>query len=316
MRVLTGNSRGYSLVEMLIAMVVGVLVLSSAMSLAVSTFRSMAGLTLRDGIDRNGRFLGMILQRDLTETGVDIESQVNFGTLAVWGDSISILRVPYVGNTQAPVYRLATTATGGSLANGLCSGRTCIDIQSVGLPTIVAGDLIRIQYQTVRRVALVQSVTAVTGGYRLALNAAQTRLIHHDAGVLPAWTTIPLTGAQAANISVQELAMVWYYRTGTQLMRAANLNLNGTPNAQAVADGVQVFDASLVFTDGDELNEANGTDADITNNYNQIAGVRVRATMRAERTDARVNGGMLLTRDYEWFVAPRNLIYERNRVAS
>jgi hypothetical protein len=298
---------------MLIAMVVGVLVLSSAMSLAVSTFRSMAGLTLRDGIDRNARFLGMVLQRDLTETGVDLEAQADFGTLAVWADSISILRVPYTGNTPAPIYRLATTLTGGTITSGLCGGGTCIEIQSAGVPTIVAGDLVRVQYQTVRRLALVQSVTSVTGGYRLTLNATQTHLIHHDAGVLNSW--ISLSPAQAANILVQEVAAVWYFRSGTQLVRAANLNLDGTPNAQVVAEGVQTFDASLIFTDGDELTQAVGTtDADPTNNYNLISGIRVRATMQAERTDARVNGGVLLTRDYEWFVAPRNLIYERNRM--
>jgi prepilin-type N-terminal cleavage/methylation domain-containing protein len=302
------DRRGYSLAELLIAMVVGVLVLSSAMSLAVSTFRSMAGLTLRDGIDRNARYLGMVLQRDLTETGIDIESQANFGTLAVWADTISILSVPYRGDSAAPVYRLLLTID----PNGVCNANDCVYIQATSLPQIVAGDLVRIQLQTTRRLARISSVQAVTGGYRLNYVAAQNMLIHHPAGTT-GWT---ISNGSAPNVLVQELAPVMYYRAGTQLMRAASLNASGRPVGEVVAEGVQTFDASLIFTDGEELTQANGADGDGTNDYNQIAGIRVRAMMRSERADPRVNGGALLTREYEWFVAPRNLIYERNRVGS
>lgn len=301
--------RGFTLAEMMIAMVVGVLILSSAMSLAVSTFRSMAGLTLRDGIDRNSRFVGMVLQRDLIETGVDIESQANFGTLAVWADTISILRVPYRGDSAAPVYRLLLTID----VNGICDAFDCVYIQATSLPQIVAGDLVRYQYLTTRRLLLVSSVQAVTGGYRLNFVAAQNMLVHHTAGVQG--MTLPSPG-QAPNVLIQELAPVMYYRAGTQLMRASNLNTDGSPAGQVVGEGVQVFDASLLFTDADELTQADGADADATNDYNQIAAIRVRATLQSERADPRVNGGALLTRDFEWFVAPRNLIYERNRVGS
>lgn len=307
---------GYTLVELLIAMVVGVIVLSSAMSLGVTTFRSMAGLQLRDGIDRNARYVGMVLQRDLTETGVDIESQVDFGTLAVWNDSISILRVPYRGDSAAPVYRLLLNAGNGS--TGVCNRltpatRNCVEIQSTTLPQIVAGDLVRYQLQTTRQLLLISSVQAVSGGYRLNFLPTQNMLIHHIAGL----STASVQSSTAPNVLIQELAPVMYYRAGTQLMRAANLNANGSWNGQVVAEGVQSFDATLIFTDGDELTQAVGsTDADATNNYNQISGIRVVARMQSERTDARVNGGVLLTRDFEWFVAPRNLIYERNRVGS
>ncbi len=54
---------GFTLIEMLIAMVVGVLVLSAAMTVGLSTFRSLTGVQLRDGIDRNARFIGLALQR-------------------------------------------------------------------------------------------------------------------------------------------------------------------------------------------------------------------------------------------------------------
>ncbi|HWA15266.1 MAG TPA: hypothetical protein VG817_02450, partial [Gemmatimonadales bacterium] len=99
-----------------------------------------------------------------------------------------------------------------------------------------------------------------------------------------------------------------------QLMRADRLNSDGTWAGTVVADGVSAFDASLVFTNGAEADSANGADASAANDYNKISGIRVRATIRSETTDARVNGGAFITRNYEWFVAPRNLIYERNRI--
>lgn len=299
---------GYSLVELLIALVVGVVVLSSAMSLGVTTFRSLAGLQLRDGIDRNARYMGMILQRDLTETGVLIESQANFGTLAVWNDSLSILRVAF--DTSAfPSYQMTA---GGGFARGVNSttSPTQVDIASTAVPRLAAGDLARYQYNTARRLILVTGVRSVgTGVYRVTFTSA-TRLIHHDAGLV---SLVPPAGNVTIPF-VQKLSPVMYWQVGTQLMRAENLNADGSWNGAVVAEGVQTFDATLVFTDGDELNDANGLDADTTNNYNQIAGVRVRALMQAEATDSRVNGGVMLTRPYEWFVAPRNLIYERNRI--
>src|SRR5574338_79539 len=112
---------GFTLIELMIAIVVGVLVLSSATSLALTTFRSMSGLQMRDGIDRNARFVGLTFQRDLAETGVDLES------LAVWNDSISILRVPYAPGPSA-VWPLSVANPPN---NGQC-GLTCVEIQTGG----------------------------------------------------------------------------------------------------------------------------------------------------------------------------------------
>ena len=80
-----------------------------------------------------------------------------------------------------------------------------------------------------------------------------------------------------------------------------------------MASGVQSFDVSLVFTDGDEAVAANPNDGDGTNDYDDIAGVRIKVALTADRTDPRVNNGAALTRAREWYLVPRNLTYERNR---
>ena len=294
---------GFTLIEMLIAMVVGVLVLSAAMTVGLSTFRSLSGVQLRDGIDRNARFIGLALQRDLTETGVDVDALPDFGTLAVWNDTIAILRVPY-NPTAAPSYPLSVT----NFANGVC-GATCLEITSAGAPVLAVGDLARFQLNTSRSLVLVTGLSPVSGGYRVTFSSLAT-ILNHNA-VIP---VAGLTPANAASAFVQRLAMVAYWRQGTQLMRGVQVDTSGAILGEAVAEGVQSFQVTLIFTDGDELDFANGSDADATNNYDQISGIRTRAIIQADRADQRVSSGILLTRSYEWFVSPRNLIYERNAI--
>ena len=295
---------GYTLIELMIAIVVGVLVLSSATSLALTTFRSMSGLQMRDGIDRNARFVGLTLQRDLAETGVDLPSLADFGALAVWNDSIAILRVPY-DPTAAPSYALSTA----NVSNAQC-GLACVEINTGGaVPALAVGDVARLQLNQQRRLILISGVTATANNaYRITFAGLGT-IIHHPSGMLTGLTT-----ANAASAYVQRLQPVIYWRQGTQLLRATRLNADASFAGEVLADGVQSFTASLIFSDGDEAATANPGDADGSNDYNDISGIRVRAVMQSERSDARVNGGVPLSRNYEWFMAPRNLIYERNRV--
>ena len=105
-----------------------------------------------------------------------------------------------------------------------------------------------------------------------------------------------------------------YYLDGDDLMRAESLNIDGTPAGVPVAENVQSFEVTLIFTDGDEADNANATDADLTNDYDDIAGVRVRLTVAADRVHPQVNNGALFTRMYDWVFSPRNLLYERNRI--
>jgi prepilin-type N-terminal cleavage/methylation domain-containing protein len=301
----TRSRAGYTLLELMIAMVMGVMVLSSATSLALTTFRSMSGLQLRDAIDRNARFIGLTLQRDLAETGVDIEALADFGTLAVWNDSISILRVPYEPGPAQP-YPLSVA----NLPTGVC-GLTCVEIQTGATPPgLAVGDVARFQLNQQRRLILINGVAPVANNaYRVTFANLPT-VIHHNSGML-----VGLTAANATSAVIQKVAPVIYWRQGTQLMRASGLNPGGAFAGEVIADGVQSFTATLVFTDGDEAATANPADADGTNDYNDIAGIRVRAVLKSDRVDPRINGGLPLTRSYEWFVAPRNLTYERNRVA-
>lgn len=291
---------GFTLVEVLIATVVGVIVLASSTSLAIGSWRGLTGVELRDGIDRNARFLGTALRRDLQEAGVDLESQPGFGSLMVANDTVSILRVPYDPG-QAPAY----TLTNVNFADGVCGG-TCVEVDtSAGPPQLAAGDLARLQANNQRRLILITSVSSTAGAFRVQFTAADS-LLGRPAGIAGLVINPSAT-------FVQRLVGTTYWSEGGQLWRAQRLTSTGAPAGEAVATGVQAFDVSLVFTDGEEAVTANPNDGDGTNDYDDIAGVRIRVTLEADRTDPRVNNGAALTRAREWYLVPRNLIYERNR---
>lgn len=292
---------GFTLVEVLISVVIGLIVLTSTTSLVVSSWRAVAGIELREGMDRKARFMGMALHRDLQEAGVDLESLPSFGSLLVSNDTVSILRVPYEP-AQAPPYSLSTATFG----TGVC-GASCVEIQTGGpAPLLTTGDLARLQANNQRRLILITSVNPAAGGYQIQFTAAST-LLGRPAGI--AGLVINPTAT-----FVQKLASTTYWLAGGQLMRAERLAPSGALQGEVVATTVRSFHVTLIFTDGDEAPNANPNDADGTNDYNDIAAIRIRAVLEAERADSRVSNGALLTLAREWYIVPRNLIYERNRL--
>jgi prepilin-type N-terminal cleavage/methylation domain-containing protein len=303
--VTAGRGRaGFTLLELIIALTIGLVVLTTATALAASSWQSVRGVTLRDGVTRNARYVAVTLQRDVQETGVALASSTDFGTLAIFGDTVAILRVPFAP-TESNQYGLNTA----NFANGVC-GVSCLDISTAaaggGVPDFVPGDIARVQISNTRRLTYVTAVSAVTGGYRVQFNGG-TRLLHHAAGI----GGVAIT----AGTFVQKLGVVIYYRAGTQLMRATGLSAALAPQGESIATGVQAFTPRLVFTDGTIAAQADsGSDAIATNDYDDIAALRVQATIQGDRTDPRVNSGRPVIKQLQWWFAPRNLIYERNRI--
>lgn len=298
---------GFTVIELLIALVMGVIVLSAALSFGVSTWRTMEGNSVREEVYRNGRFIGMSLERDMQTVGVGIASTVSFGTLAVWGDTIVILSVPFEPEQAPPADLVPKAGTDNPLPPGGTCGTFCINLDKVKQFSIEAGDLARLQVNDERRLILVTSVTQ--GGQSWIVEfGTHTALLRYIAG---------LTGnllLDRYSTFAQELDLVVYYRDGDKLMRAEKLNPNGTPAGEVLAYGIQEWDVSLVFTDLDEAPFANPNDTDPTNDFDDILGVRVRVVCAADRPSHNVRAGELFTREFEWQFSPRNLMYERNRL--
>jgi prepilin-type N-terminal cleavage/methylation domain-containing protein len=303
------NRLGFTMVELMIALVMGVIVLSAALSFGVTTWRTMEGNSVREEVYRNGRFLGMSLERDMQTVGVGIASTVSFGTLAVWGDTIVILSVPFDPN-EAPPHDLDPPAgTDNPLPSGGTCGTYCLDLlpDAKNLFTLEAGDLARLQVNDERRLILLTSMKKMGTTYDIEFTPHGS-LLHYTAGLagdllLDRYSTF-----------VQRLEVVIYYLDGDKLMRAEKLNQDGTPAGEVLAYGVQEWEVSMVFTDLDEAPGAVPLDADPTNDFDDVLGIRVRVVCAADRPSINVRSGDLFTKEFEWQFSPRNLMYERNRL--
>jgi prepilin-type N-terminal cleavage/methylation domain-containing protein len=302
------TTRGFTLIELLISLVIGLLVLSSALSYAMGTLRVVDGNTVRDEVNRNARFIAMSLQRDLMSTGVGLMSTTSFGSINAYGDTLVTLSVPYTPNEAPPHEIYPPAGTNNPLAPGGTCGTNCIDFLEIGGAfDIDVGDLARLQVNTSRQLLLVSGVSDM-GGYRSVTFTNASTLLQYPAG---------LSGGlllDRFSTFAQELALVMYYTRGDTLLRATNLNSDGTPAGDILAYGVQSWNVDLVFMDGDIAANADDGDADVTNDYDDIMAVRIQATLAADRPDPRVMQGTLFTRQYEWRFSPRNLLYERNRL--
>ena len=298
-------NRGFTLVELLISLVAGLVVLTASMSFAVTTMRSVGGNEIREDVQRNARFIALSLERDVQFTGVGIASLPWWGSLAVYNDTIAILSVPFDPD-EALIHDLIPGAGASDpMPSGGTCGPRCLDLEMIdGQYDLKAGDLARLQIQGERRLIIVQSVS---GDFKLNFTS-HAALFGYPAG---------LTGGVRLTSSgtiVQELSHVLYYvNDKEQLMRSEYFDGTGVAQEAILADGVISWEVTLVFTDGDEADAANPNDTDGTNDYDDIVSVRILATLAADDPDPRVNQGVLYTRDYEWMFAPRNLTYERNR---
>jgi hypothetical protein len=289
--------------EVLVALVIGIMVVSAVMSSAVTTLRTVDANRVREKVHRNARYLGMSLERDFQRTGVGIKSTPSFGTLVVQGDTIAILSVEFDA-TLAPPYDLdPPPGTDNPLPPGGTCGARCLDLVTPSGPRVfAAGDLARLQVHGTRRLILIESVS----GSKKIRFTAHTQLLGNEAG-LSGGLLLDRFGT-----FVQKLSPVIYYLEGDRLMRATMLYSDGTPVGSVIAFGIKSFNVSLVFADGDEAAEANSTDADPTNDFDDILGIRIQADVTAGEPTTR--GGSEFVRSYEWRFSPRNLKYERNTI--
>ncbi len=306
------SRRGFTVVELLISLTMALIILSSATAFAMNSWQSRRGWTLKEGVDRNARFIGMALSRDAAEAGIDIESTPVFGTLGTWGDTLSILSVPF-DPLVAPTYRF--DAMDGGTDNPLPPGGNCgtyclTFLKEGGTFNLAAGDLARLQIGGERRLLMITN-TADLGTHFSVEFLPATRLLGREAGL----NDSVLVDRFGTAIQKLHAVAYWYDPGMKSVMRAERLSpTSGMPLGEVLADGVEAWEASLIFQGDIEHSQYDGFDPDTTNDGHRILAVKVRAKVMAQRTDPSVNNGNPVFRWYEWRVAPRNLMYEKNRL--
>lgn len=301
--------RGFTLPEVLISLTIAMVVISGAVAFSVQSWSTRRGWTVRETVDRDARFVGLSLARDVQEAGVAFTSTPVFASMDSYGDTLSLLSVPYEPNEAGvyPIYNdgdtLPTYPPGGTC------GATCIDFLKVnGSFDLEAGDLARLQVGSTRRLLLLTGVSNYNA-QRFRVNFLDVDYIANRPSGLDSLLLM------RSGTSIQKASIVMYYRDASRgyLMRAQRLDASGQPVGAVVASNVEAFEPRLLFTLGSEHATYSGVDADTTNDGNDIIGAKIRAKIRSTKSDPTVNGGQPVARWYEWRVAPRNLLYEKNR---
>jgi type II secretory pathway pseudopilin PulG len=307
--------RGFTFVELIIALAMGVLVLSAAIAYVIREMRTLAGSEIRQSLSRNARYIGSSLRHDVQRAGIEITSTTTFGTVAVWpgtfGDTVVILHVPYQPDVAPAHVIVPPFGIDNPLPPGGTCGARCVEVlkDDVEPLDLRVGDLARLQIPGTRHLILITELDEVTDtSVQISFTAADT-IVRQPAGLedgmlLDRFGTI-----------IQKLELVAYYLDDQeQLMRAGRLKLDGSPEGHILAYGVERFDVKLVFADGDELETANSNDLDDSNDFDDIVAVKIAVTVKADAADPRVNEGEILRRQYEWTISPRNLRYEKFRI--
>ena len=306
--------RGFTLVELLVALTMGAIVVSAAVGYLIREMRTLAGNDLRRSVARNGRYVGVSLRHDVQRAGIEIETTTSFGTVAVWpgseGDTLVVLHVPY-SPSPAPSHAIVPpTGSDNPLPPGGTCGERCIEVLKDPIEPLEleVGDLARLQVLETRRLILIESMN-VTSDTSVELEFTDAAAILRQ----PAGLTGGLRLDRFSTYVQKLMPIVYFVDAEEQLMRAVRLNLNGSPDGDILAYGVDEFDAVLVFADGDELERADPTDSDDSNDFDDVVAVRIAATLKADRIDPRINQGRLYKKSFGWTISPRNLRYEKNR---
>ena len=302
--------RGFSVVELLLSMLIALVVISSATAFTVNSWNTRRNWTVRETVDRSARFIGLAIARDAQEAGVALESNPVFASLDASGDTLSILSVPYEPD-ESPVYAIWDDGIEEPFypEPGNC-GDHCIKFKKTnGAYVLKAGDIALLQVGSERRLVYITHVTSdANNTFRVVISNAP-RILSRAAGLSD---EIKLA---RSGTTLQKLNGVAYWRDASSqtLFRAQTFDASGSPQGQPIADGVEAFKVRLQFLDGGEESRYDGLDADTTNDGNQIVGVRVEAVIKADEINPAINNGQPVRRRYEWRVAPRNLLYEKNR---
>lgn len=306
----TRRRRGFTLPEVLMSLTIAMVVITSAVAFSVSSWSTRRNWTVRETVDRDARFVGLSLARDVQEGGISFTSTPVFASLDTRGDTLTVLSVPYEPN-EAPVYPIYNDGdTLPTYPPGGTCGSNCIDFQKVGGTfELQAGHLARLQVGSTRRLLLLTDVSDRGSGLFRIKFLDVPRLANRDSGL----DSLLL---MRSGTSLQRASLVMYWRDVSRgtLMRAERLDASGRPVGAVMAGNVEAFEGRLLFTNGTQHPTYSGVDADTTNDGNDIIGVKLRAKIRSTKSDPAVNGGLPIARWYEWRVAPRNLLYEKNRM--
>jgi prepilin-type N-terminal cleavage/methylation domain-containing protein len=295
--------RGFTLVELLVAMTLGLIILGAATTFAINTARSQARSQVGDDSMRRSRYIALTLEQDIRDAGSLMPIRSDFGAVNLFNDTLAILRVPARDTVAGPSYFVT--------AFGAC-GTNCLSVRKRnGRVEISAGQVFLFTaVGNVNRLLLATGVTdpapsnPATPVQITVLNTLDS-LFHWPAR---------LVGVPTTNATVQALRLSAYYRgsvaDSTALMVAERIGSDGRFLPEVLANGVARWDITAGFVNG---TTASGISlSDTTQNHCALTHLTIEATLTPDQVvDRRMQTSPLTARPVRWLYGTRNLNVQR-----
>lgn len=306
---------GFTIVELLIAMVVGLLIVGGSLALLNTARETSRTDRLRVELQQNARYALDMFNRDLQQAGQGMDPNTVFGIVAAsdGGGQPDTLYLLFV-EPDTPDHSVKSPTMGREKSE-VRLAVTCDD----PVDDIQAGDFVYLAKGSARGIAEVMAVTRGGGGGGCSDEDPPTKEIGQvTLTVTPVdgeghgWV---FQGNESGAVAVKATPVVYYAADGEgtdrRLMRATSRQGTGWAGAP-IAESIVDFQVELVFSDGTAAPAADPADGDPDNDYEDIDTVRVTLVARARHRDKDLTGGREYTRTYSVSVTPRNQLYTRN----
>ncbi len=305
---------GFTFVELIIAMFIGMIIVAGSLGLLDLTRENSRTERLRLELQQNARQATDMVTRDLQQAGQGMDPSMTFGVVANLDggagqpDTLFIL---YIEPSTSD--HVVLQPPPGSEKSQVLFKVTCDD----PVDDVAAGDFIYLASGSARGIAHVTAVSHATGGScggqppTTQIGTATLTVSPVD-GETHGW----VLSANVANaVGLRTRAVAYFLDTSDPaspyLVRSTSYQ-GGNWQRVPIADLISDFQVELLFADGDVAVEADGGDADTTNDHDDVNTVRITFAAQTRWQDKDLAGGRTYVRDYSLSVTPRNQLYTRN----
>lgn len=307
---------GFTLVEMLIGMVLGLMLVGGSLTVFDSVRQSSRVEGLRVHLQQNARYALDLVVRDVMEAGQEIDPTSRFGVVAV-GDGGALPDTLYV-LTISPGMKphVVKKPPANEEKSKVVLKITCVD----PIDDLEVGSFLHLSSGTARGIALIEGMVR-TESSALKDDCGNPSPPGEIGELELSVTTADGEGHGWIFEGNVENAVGWkadpsvYYvdegSSSKRLMRATDYSA-GEWRGVPLSEGVSDLQLEYVFTGGATGIEASGTDADEDNDYDDVDSVSIVLTVEAVRRDKDLAGGGTYERSYATRATPRNNIYTRN----
>jgi len=288
------DSRGFSLVEMMIGLTITMIVIGAFINLLINQNKSATSEGLRQDMNLSGRIALDEIQREAMNAGTGLPGLFSsvqvFDAGSTEPDTITFLYVP-ITNIRL---KFATSPPPNASANAMkLSADSDVDSLNVGEHLIIFDE---IDFNVIE-------ISNINTSSRTVNFVPPASVYNLSSGLAKAYN--PAT-ATIARVSIMSITVDKSDPDHPKLVKFRGSTLLG-----AVANDIENMQVLIQFEDGGSASFTDDSDADNTNDMLDLRAVEVTVSARSTRPDYDRNqeGDHYWRQDFTSMIAPRNVIY-------